>query len=202
MLVLSSFAYPGGSWADKSAEGFEPLVNYWCDLMRTEAVNGLPNATSAALAKSAFGALAASLSVYWWVAASLLTSARLARWGIASGVLASVSVVLMLVLPYDTQPRLHAVTTLSAGGFGFLATLFIMVGSLRSGAIARWRHAWGAALLVAAIANIVVYADIVLRDNRDSATLPVIQKFGTLFFALWMTATVLATRSDRRKSPD
>ncbi len=155
MLLLSSLAYPGGSWADKDAEGFEPLVNYWCDLMRTEAVNGLPNATSATLAKIAFGALAASLSVYWWVAASLLTSSRLARWGIASGALASVCVALIVVLPYDTQRWSHVVTTLSAGGFGFVATVCIMVGSLRSGTIARWRHVWGAVLVVVAIVNIV-----------------------------------------------
>ena len=53
-----------------------------------------------------------------------------------------------------------------------------------------------------AIVNIVVYADIVLRDNRDSVALPVIQKFATLFLALLMTATVLDTRSNQRKSPD
>jgi len=195
LLLWSAHAYPGGSWADPNGEGFHPWVNYWCDLMRTEALNGLPNGTSAALAKTAFGALAASLSVYWWVAASALNSVRLARWGLASGTLASISVALIIVFPYDTQRWLHGITTLAAGGFGLLATVFLLVASVRSKRAARWSHLWGTALVAAGIANLVAYAVLILGDNHDSAILPVVQKFATLLLALWMTATVLGSRS-------
>ena len=70
---------------------------------------------------------------------------------------AGIVLALIVVLPYDTQPWSHAVTTLSAGGFGFVATLFIMLGNLRSGTIARWRHVWGAALVSMLLLDLAIY---------------------------------------------
>ena len=198
LLALSALAYPGGSWAEPDAEGFRPFVNYWCDLMRTEAVNGRPNGTSAALARAAFGALALSLSSYWWAAASLFRSPRAARWAMASGAVCSICTAFLALMPYDTAPRAHVVTTLCAGGSGTLATALTLLASLDRTRPTRARHVWGAALIVAATVNIVVYADIVLWNPRESAVLPGVQKLATLFLALWMTATLIDARAPGR----
>lgn len=195
-LPLAVVAYPGGSWENPGAIGFQPFVNYWCDLMRTTALNGAPNPIAAVLARIAFGALAASLSAYWWVAASLLASPSLARWGAASGTVSAVGVALVAVFPYETQRLLHSMTTLSAGGFGFAAAVFMVVGNVQSprAHVSRWRHAWGASLVMAAMVNILVYVDIVARGDRDSAILPMAQELGTVFLVLWMVTTLLEAR--------
>jgi hypothetical protein len=195
LLVLSARAYAGGSWADPAADGFRPFVNYWCDLMRAEGMNGAPNGTAAALAKGAFCALALSLAAYWRVAASLLPSPRAARWGVVCGTLASAGVVLVAALPHDSQRWGHSVSTLAAGGFGFLAVLVLVAGGLHAAPRLRWRHVWGAALLAAAVSNLGIYADLVLRGDRDSALLPAVQECATLFLVLWMVATLLDARA-------
>jgi hypothetical protein len=196
LLVAAMFVYPGGSWVDPQADGFRPGVNYWCDLMRTVAPDGRPNAAAATLAQGAFAALALSLAAFWPAAASLATP-RLARWGLRCGLLASAGVALVALTPYDTQREWHAVSTLGAGGTGVAAAVLLVAGSLRAGPLARWRHAWSAALLAASAANIVVYTDCVLRQ-RESAALPVIQLAATVFLVLWMASTALDARAASR----
>ena len=201
-LPLSVVAYPGGSWANPDATGFQFFVNYWCDLLRIMALNGAPNPTSAVLARIAFGALAVSLSAHWWVAASLLTSPSLAQWGAASGTVSAVGVAFLALFPYHTQPLLHSVTTLSAGGFGLAAAVLIILGNLQlpRGHVSSWRHAWGASLVAAAVVNILVYVDIVVRGDRDSAILPIAQELGTVFLVLWMVTTLLDARRRSRQA--
>lgn len=194
LLVGAVLAYPGGSWADPASEGYRPFVNYWCDLMRTQSASGAENGTASALAQAAFVTLAVALVACWRVAA-LLVSPRVARWGVACGMVASAGVVLVALSPYDTRREWHAATTLMAGSTGFAAAVLMIAGSLHAGPLARWRHLWGVALLAAAAANIAVYTDCVLDGGRDSAALPVIQMFATVFLVLWMATTALDARS-------
>lgn len=43
LFLLASFHYPGGSIFDKSTTGFDWIYNFWCDLMRSPAYNGMMN---------------------------------------------------------------------------------------------------------------------------------------------------------------
>ncbi len=189
-MFLAVLAYPGGSWADRDARGFRPLVNYWCDLMRNAAVNGEANVTSAILARGAFTFLAASLSAFWWVAAARIHSARLARWAIVSGSLASASLAFTALLAYDAHPWAHTVATLSAGCTGLLATSLLLAGHVQSGVRSPWCRVFAAGLVASAAANIAVYVEVVAGGDRDSAVLPVVQTVATLFLVLWMAASL------------
>jgi hypothetical protein len=43
LFACSAFLYPGGSQADKQTKGFSWQHNYWCELMNSHSMNGLPN---------------------------------------------------------------------------------------------------------------------------------------------------------------
>jgi hypothetical protein len=172
------------------------LENYWCDLMCERAANGDSNTAAAATGRAAFLALAGCLLACWPVAASLAGDRRLARWARASGVLAAAAVVVFAVLPFDTQPRLHAVATLAAGVSGLAAILLLLIGELERAPRLGWRHVWGAGLVVIGGVNAALYIVCVVSDV-PSVVLPVVQKAGSLFLVLWVVTTLLAALRPR-----
>ena len=59
---VSALRYPGGTQADRSSEGYAFFGNYWCDLYRSQALNGEDHAVGAQLAQ--VGALAVVLAIF------------------------------------------------------------------------------------------------------------------------------------------
>jgi len=192
LLVAAALVYPGGSWADAAATRFHWVQNYWCDLLRRTTPGGAENSTSLALARCAFVALAGSLAAFWIAAAPLVPSRRLVRLMLASGLVSALAVVAIAWLPHGEQNLPHSIATLSAGGFGSLAVGLLLLGSRSVGPRLSARHLWGAALLLAALVNIVTYVDIAWVDPRDNSFVPAAQKVATPIFALWMLSTVRA----------
>src|SRR5690606_26359945 len=72
-MAVAAAAYPGGSWTLPSASGFSLARNFWCDLLRSQAINGADNAVAKLWATVGFGALGLALWPYWWLASSLLS---------------------------------------------------------------------------------------------------------------------------------
>jgi hypothetical protein len=107
-----------------------------------------------------------------------------------SGALASAGLTLTALLPYDALPLAHSVATHSAGGAGFLAAAFVITGHVQSGVRSPWSRALAGGLVLSALANIAVYADVLTRNERDSAILPVVQKVATVFLVLWMASVL------------
>jgi hypothetical protein len=192
LLVAAALVYAGGSWADPAATRFDWLRNYWCDLMRPTTPGGRPNGASVAIARCAFMALAGSLAAFWLAAAPLVPAHRLARLMVAAGLGSALAVVAIAWLPHGEQNLPHSIATLSAGGFGTLAVGLLLLGSRSVGPRLSARHLWGAALLLAALVNIVTYVDIAWVDPRDNSLVPAAQKVATPIFALWMLSTVRA----------
>jgi len=193
LLLLATRVYPGGSWADPQAQGFEWLVNFWCDLMRTQGLNGLPNGTASALARAGFVALAAGLLLYWPLAAEGLGSARLARCARVAGRLAGVGLLAVALLPYDTLQLSHSVATLAAGACGALAVCCLVLGRAWPLRL-RWSLVWGAGLLLAMLANIVLYVGLVVRRDGTPPAMPGVQVLATLLLVLWVASTLAELR--------
>jgi hypothetical protein len=59
---VSALRYPGGTQADRSSEGYAFFGNYWCDLYRSQALNGEDHTVGAQLAQ--VGALAVVLAIF------------------------------------------------------------------------------------------------------------------------------------------
>src|SRR5690348_15618303 len=75
-IACAASLYPGGSWTEPRSAGFSPLRNFWCDLVRTQAINGADNSASRRVSCVAFVALALGLWWFWPIAGSLLAPAR------------------------------------------------------------------------------------------------------------------------------
>lgn len=146
------------------------------------------------LAQAAFVALAASLACFWRAVASLFPDPRRARWMVGAGLLCALGVLGVALLPHDKLTRLHAVATLTAGGFGTLAAGLLLAGSLASGPRLCARHVWSGALLLGALLNIVAYVDVAFVEPREGPWVPLVQKLMTPLLLLWMTSMLKAAR--------
>jgi len=184
-LALAAVRYPGGSWADPHARRFELLRNYWCDLFRVEAVNGLPNATSLLLARTAFFAMAAILPPFWWLASRKLDGRRARLAVIGCGLANAVGVAVVASLAYRGYGVAHVAITSAAGALGLAAAAIVLRADLPPLSPLNATRAWGLALVVSVAANLAVYLPLALGGG-DSVAMPVVQKLATVCVLGWM----------------
>ncbi|MCB9896599.1 MAG: DUF998 domain-containing protein [Planctomycetes bacterium] len=190
LLAAAVLAYPGGSWADATAPGFDPLRNVWCDLMRSEAVDGSPNGLARRLAQAAFTALALALGPFFGLAARLVPEGRTRGAVRLAGGASALFVLLTAALPYDGYRPAHSAATLAAGSLGFVATLLVALRRTRERDLLPL--VLDAAVVLAFVTNIAVYAPLVLDGGGDGAALPIVQKAGTLLLVAWMVVVARA----------
>lgn len=201
LLALAVLSYPGGSWADARATGFAPLRNYWCDLFRGVAVNGLPSGRSQVLVRAAFLVLAATLPPFWWLASRRLAGPRARVMVIGCGLASALGVAVFALITDDDYGRLHAVVTCATGGLGLVAAAVVLRADLPLFRPLTATRAWGLALVLTGAANIAVYVPLVLRGG-DSATMPVVQKLATLAVLGWMWTITRASLDDAGHARD
>lgn len=75
LYILAATYYPGGSYYDLQAEGFDWVNNYWCDLLGKVAKNGMPN-TARPIAIAATFLLCISLTFFWYILPLLFNQAN------------------------------------------------------------------------------------------------------------------------------
>jgi hypothetical protein len=188
-MALAIAAYPGGSWTVPSEPGFSLARNFWCDLLRSHAINGLGNATSKRWASLAFGALAVGSLPFWCAAASLFQPHR--RWLVATlGATAAMGLGLMAALPSDRYPVAHGAVALAAGASGLLAAA--MSSALRLGGERRFAMRRVAAALTLSLSalNAGLYVYVAYLRGPETVALPIVQKLATLSLVIWMSITV------------
>jgi hypothetical protein len=192
-MTLAIASYPGGSWTTPSASGFSLARNFWCDLLRSQAINGADNASAKLLASLAFAALGVGLWPYWWVAASLLGGAarrRVSRLGTAS----SASLLSMAFLPSDRFPISHGVVALTGALLGMWAAgASIAERAAREPRVGVRRSA-GALLIVCAAGNVALYVYVTYLGGPETVAQPILQKLATAALVIWMLSTVRLMR--------
>ncbi len=192
-LLAAMVSYPGGSWTVPGARGFSLARNFWCDLLRSQAINGADNGTSKLFASLAFAALGVGLWPYWWVAACLLPGSRrrlVSRLGTAS----AACLAGMTLLPSDRFAIAHGVVALAGGFLGICAAAWSVAARLPGEqTFAARRSAGGLALLFAA-ANAVLYVHVAYLKGAETVAQPIVQKLATLFLLTWMFATIRQAR--------
>lgn len=194
-MAAAALVYPGGSWTDGGARGFSLLRNFWCDLLRSHAINGADNTLGKWLASVGFAALGLGLWPYWVVAASLLPSRR-RRVVIALGWISAASLGAMVVLPSDRFPLLHGAVALLGGGLGIACASVCLAARVPGEQGASVRRVAGVAALALAVANAALYVYVAYAGGAETVWQPVVQKLATLALLLWMAATVSAARLD------
>jgi hypothetical protein len=188
-MALAIAAYPGGSWTAPGEPGFSLVRNFWCDLLRARAIDGLDNAASQRWASLAFAALAGGSLPFWWAAASLFPPPR-RRLVVTLGAAAGAGLGLMALLPSDRYPLAHGVVALAGCAAGMVAAALSSVlrlpGEPRFGA----RRVAAALTLSLSAVNAGLYVYVAYLRAPETLAQPIVQKLATLLLVIWMSITV------------
>jgi len=194
-LAAAAALYPGGSWSERSLSGFSLWRNFWCDLLRSQAINGADNAASRRFSGLAFSALAAALWCFWRPASVL--ASRGARpggvlwWGRAS----TLALVGMALLPSDAYPVLHGAIALLGAGLGSACVGLCVARRLPEEKNWSLRRVSGAAALLFGVGNAGWYVYVAYLAGPETPTQPVLQKLATLALLVWMLSTLRCAAS-------
>jgi hypothetical protein len=183
-LGMAATMYPGGTYFDRSALGFDPLRNYWSDLMRPVALGGEPNPVGARLATGATLAFAAGLLVFWWAAAEAFRDQVRLRNGLR--ILAALSAVSLIGVPPGLLGVRHGVAIFASVALGAAAATTTLVGQSRAPDVPRWIVALGGAAVVLSVVGFGSFVRDAAAGGTRSIATPALQKMATLFLVAWV----------------
>jgi hypothetical protein len=188
-LAVAIASYPGGSWTQPNASGFSLARNFWCDLLRSQGIDGADNAAAKLWASIAFGALGFALWPYWWVAASVL-SVRAQKLVTRFGTASAACLAAMTVFPSDSHRIVHGVVALAGALLGMLAAAVSV--SVRAPREPRFslRRGSGVSALAFAAANAALYVHVAYLGGPETVAQPIVQKLATLALLVWMFSNV------------
>ena len=192
-MTGAMLSYAGGSWLNPHSTSHAFFENFWCDLLREPAHNGLPNRRSVLLGTVGFAALALALAPFWLEVSRLLSAGR-ARFVRVAGVVSAIATAVVALMPSDRFPRLHAPAVLTAGSLGFVCGWLVSSWALR-----HFRSVPGFALsalvlVVAAAVNLVLYIKVAYFVPSETIVLPAAQKIASIALVFWMVAGLRAAR--------
>jgi len=196
-LALAAWCYPGGSWTQPDQRGFVLWRNFWCDLVRSQAINGVANGASRRAASVGFAALWFALWCFWPVASSLLSPARRAPVRVL-GRISTFGLLGMALLPSDAQPVVHGIIALVGGGIGMLCVALGCAVRLAGEARTSLRRLSGAATVLFGAGNAALYVYVAYGAGPETIAQPSVQKLATLALLLWMSSTLGCARAARR----
>lgn len=172
LYYISTFFYPGGSWADKGAAGFSWLNNYFCDLLDEKAKNGQYNSARLPAIVS-WVVLCISLSVFWYLIPKLLSI-----YNTGKRVIQYCGITAMFIASF-LFTSLHDIVTHLSGMFGFIALGVTFSGLYKS----RLTGFFYTGLFCMVLMGLNYY---IMLGNVFSNFLPVVQKITFLLVLLWI----------------
>jgi hypothetical protein len=199
-LLAAALVYPGGSWTEPQGIGFAWYRNFWCDLLRSHAINGADNSLGKLLASVGFAALGLAMLPYWWVAAGLLPRGR-RFWVAGFGVLSAVALAGLAAWPSDEQPLLHGVVALCSGVTGIACAAVCVAARLPDETGASLRRVSGALALGLGSLNAALYVYVAYAHGRETLVQPLVQKLATVALLIWMSSTLLVADRRARREP-
>lgn len=191
-MLAAAALYPGGSWTDREANGFSLLRNFWCDLLRAQAINGADNRWGKLCASIGFGALGIGLWPYWWLAATPLGGRQ--RRVALCGIFSAACLAAMAYLPSDEHPVLHGAVALGGALTGSIAASICVATRLPGEARLSLRRASGALTLALAGLNAALYVHVAYAGGKETLTQPLVQKLATVALLVWMLSSLREAR--------
>jgi hypothetical protein len=183
--------YSGGTTWDAHTAGYRFWQNYLCDLLRQRALDGAPNAVGARLASAAMLVILLGLVSFWIAFPRVVPGSILARAARVLGLTSVAGVVAVVLLPSDRYGALHGVAVVLAGAPGLTASALAVAALLRHERPPRALGAIGAAWVVAALADFVLYVRHLAAGDLGTPILPAIQKVALGLLVAWMVAVAL-----------
>ena len=190
--------YPGGTWIDRTSVGHSFWGNFACDLLRTTALDGRPNAYPR-VAAAGMLVLLAGLVALWFAVPRLFANRR--RLGLAVRVLGTVAALAMLAVPFtpaDRHGALHGLAVTVATVPGLLVAALTTAGMLAAKGGVRSLGVLGAVTVAASFADsLLLYARGWVETAPFAILLPALERVSLLFLLAWMTATALTLAGQR-----
>jgi len=174
LYVAAAWLYPGGSQADKTANGFSWLQNYWCDLLDGTAKNGTTNG-GRSVAIVAWFTLCLSLALFWYFLPLLFGAYTRLKTTARCGGVAAMLVAIPLFSP------LHDWVIQVAGFFGLLAFVATFIGLFKSKYYGFFYSGLFCGMLM-----VLNYA--IMMSGIYSEYLPLIQKITFGIVLIWILA--------------
>ena len=193
MFGAAACAYPGGTYFDHGTIGHDFWRNTLCDVARTVALDGRPNALGCALARAAMTTLALGLGVLFVALPELFEAGR--RTARAIRVLGAATVpcaIAVVLLPTDRFSALHGVAIVVAGTLGLGTTVLAMKGLLVDPRAPRLVVALGAVALGIAAADFLLYVRELTMGGPAQVAVAVLERLATLCILAWMASAARA----------
>jgi hypothetical protein len=193
LFVAAARAYPGGTHFDHGAAGHDFWRNTLCDVARTVAIDGAPNARACMLARIAMTMLALGLGVLF-VALPRLFPAR-ARLGNAVRVLGLATVpfaIAVVSLPTDRYGRLHGVAIVLAGTLGLGAAILALKGLFSEARSPGIVVAAGVLAMSVAAVDFALYVAEFMTGGSAQVAVPVLERIATILLLGWMVLVARA----------
>lgn len=130
--ALAMQFYPGGIKTNHGTQGYSFLANFFSDLGRRTAINGVPSHFSASLFQYALTLAGLGLMLFFVAFATLFWESLwmrvVAAWGAALGLLSGVCFIGVAVFPVDVNGPMHGASVIWAFRSFFCAVLpFVLV---------------------------------------------------------------------------
>ena len=168
---MAAGLYPGGSFADPHAAGYQWKHNYWCELMAPYAKNGERN-QSRPVATVALIVLTISLAVFWYFIPLIFNHNKL-----LNGLIRVCGVLSMMVTPFLLTGSHDPVINIAAS-LGIIALFAVTYSFYRS---RQFFYFWFTLLCIAlCLLNSISY-----YTGLFIYYLPLVQKFTFLSFLTW-----------------
>ena len=184
LIAEAMRTYPGGTAWNAATVGHSFWMNYLCDLARTTALNGQPNAVGAKVTEIALFVLGAGALQFWLALPSLFAERR--RLGLAIRILGGMSSAGMLVvavLPADRFGALHPFLLAMAGGPGLAAAACSVIGLCPRERLA---CAIGVAAGVTCAVDFGLYGDQLASDGPGPVAVVVMERMALILILGWM----------------
>jgi hypothetical protein len=189
LFYAAACAYPGGTHFDHASIGHDLWRNTLCDVTRTVALDGQPNATACTLARAAMIVLAAGLGTFFMLVPRLFPARRRAAVVVrVLGALAALGAVGVVALSSDRFPTLHGVAVVSAGIPGLVASLVSLHAVVRERTSARAVILFGALALGVATVDFALYVSELLTGGGSQLAVSVLERIATALLLAWMLA--------------
>jgi hypothetical protein len=200
-MAVAASLYPGGTWCDPQAPGYDLWRSFFCDLLHTRGLNGLPN-EGASFARAALVLIAAAFVPFWFALPfALKLGARRAMTVRAFGVVSATASLIVAVAPSDRFPQLHQAAVLSATSAGVAAALLALRGRRVTSGLARALPSLAWAALITAALDAGLYAAQLSDPAPCALALPALQKLAAALIVAWMLTTAWVVGHPVRGSP-
>jgi hypothetical protein len=196
LFVVAAWVYPGGTHFDHLEVGHDFWKNTLCDVARSTALGGAPNAVGAMLARAAMTIMAFGIgALFWLLPTRFPSSGRLGTSIRVLGAMAVLGAIAVVFLPTDRFSFLHGIAIVVAGLPGLSGMALAVAGLLRANARPHHVTAIGVLALLVAAADFSIYVDELLSKASPRVSVPVLERIATLLVLVWMVAVARVTQT-------